>query len=279
MEQLVTPEWLHGQIGTPGLIVFDATFFLPSEHRDAAAEFRAAHIPGALFFDIGVVADPDTALPHMVPSAGRFQTLLRAMGVSDDSRVVFYDQKGVATSPRGWWLMGLFGHDRAAVLDGGLPGWVAAGYATEAGDALPRAPGTITARLRTSRLRSLGDMLDGSPALVPPLVIDARGAARFHGTEPEPRAGLPGGHMPGAVNIPSSTVTAGGRMLAPAELRRMFQAVGDDGTRPVVTSCGSGVTATVLTFARTVAGLPPGAVYDGSWTEWASQPDTVKEIG
>ncbi len=275
MDALVTPEWLHGQLGTPGLMVFDATFYLASEGRNAGAEFGAGHIPGALFFDIGAVADPDTALPHMVPSAGRFQSLMRTMGVSDDSRIVFYDQKGVATSPRGWWLLGLFGHDRVAVLDGGLPGWVAAGYATTAGAAAVPAPGSFMARLRASRLRGLGDMMDVSPALV----IDARGAARFHGTEPEPRPGLPGGHMPGAVNIPSTTVTAGGRMLPPDTLRRMFAAVGDDGSRPVVTSCGSGVTATVLTFARTVAGLPPGAVYDGSWTEWALQPDTIKEIG
>ena len=273
MEPLVTPEWLAGQLGTPGLMVFDATFYLAAEGRDARAEFRAAHIPAAQFFDIGIVADPDTTLPHMVPSAGRFQMLLRAMGVSDDTRVVFYDQKGVATSPRGWWLMGLFGHDRVAVLDGGLPGWVAAGHATEAGDAPVPAPGMFTARLRTDRLRGLGDMLDNAPALI----LDARSGARFTGAEPEPRPGLPGGHMPGARNIPSSSVATGGRMLPPAELRRIFEAVGDDGTRPVVTTCGSGVTATVLTFARTVAGLPPGAVYDGSWTEWALTPGMRKE--
>ena len=274
MDPLVTPEWLAGQFGTPGLMVFDATFYLASEGRDARAEFRAAHIPGGQFFDIGAVADPDTTLPHMVPSPGRFQTLLRAMGVSDDSRVVFYDQKGVATSPRGWWLMGLFGHDRVAVLDGGLPGWIAAGQPTQAGDAPVPAPGTLTARLRAGRLRGLGDMLDGPPALV----IDARSAARFTGAEPEPRPGLPGGHMPGASNIPSGSVAAGGRMLSPTELRQIFEAAGDDGTRPVITTCGSGVTATVLTFARTVAGLPPGAVYDGSWTEWALTPGTRKEI-
>jgi len=274
MDPLVTLEWLAGQIGTPGLMVFDATFYLASEGRDAKAEFRAAHIPGTQFFDISVVADPDTSLPHMVPSAGRFQTLLRMMGVSDDSRLVFYDQKGVATSPRGWWLMGLFGHDRVAVLDGGLPGWVAAGQPTESGDAPVPAPGTFTARLRADRLRGLGDMLDGAPALI----LDARSRGRFSGAEPEPRPGLPGGHMPGARNIPSSTVAAGGRMLPPANLRQIFEAAGDDGTRPVVTTCGSGITATVLTFARTVAGLPPGAVYDGSWTEWALTPGTRKEI-
>ena len=274
MDPLVTPEWLAGQIGTPGLMVFDATFYLASEGRDAGAEFRAAHIPGAQVFDVGVVADPDTTLPHMVPSAGRFQTLLRTMGVSDDGRLVFYDQKGVATSPRGWWLMGLFGHDQVAVLDGGLPGWIAAGQPTETGEAPVPTPGTFTARLRADRLRGLGDMLDGAPALI----FDARSGGRFSGAEPEPRPGLPGGHMPGARNIPSSTVSAGGRMLPPAHLRRIFEAAGDDGTRPVVTTCGSGITATVLTFARTVAGLPPGAVYDGSWTEWALTPGTRKEI-
>ena len=274
MTPLVDAAWV---VAHPDVLLFDATFYMPAEQRDAVAEFRTTHLPGAQFFDIGVYADPDTALPHMVPSAGRFERLMRAAGVSDSSRVVFYDQKGVATSPRGWWLMGLFGHDQVAVLDGGLPAWITAGLPVETGDAGLRPPGHFTARLRTGRLRGLGDMMAATPDGA--LVLDARSAGRFRGTEPEPRAGLPSGHMPGAGNIPSGTVTAGGRMLPPAELRALFTAAEDDGTRPVVTTCGSGVTATVLTFARTVAGLPPGAVYDGSWTEWASQPDTAKETG
>ena len=236
-------------------------------------EFRRAHIPGAQFFDVGAIADQDTDLPHMVPSPGRFEKLMRALGVSDDSITVFYDQKGITSAPRGWWLMGLFGHDRAAVLDGGLPAWIRAGGVTEAGDPARPAPGSFTATLRTARLRGLGDMLHTDE-----LVLDARIAGRFHGTTPEPRPGLPGGHIPGARNLPiASLMQPDGTLLPPAQLRQAFAAAGDDGRRTVVTSCGSGITATVLTLARVQAGLPAGAVYDGSWTEWASRPDTVKE--
>ncbi len=268
---LVTVAWLAGNL--QNVILFDASFYLPTEDKDPHAEYRRAHIPGARFFDIGVVADPDTDLPHMVPTAGRFERLMRQMGVSNDSMVVFYDQKGINSAPRGWWLMGLFGHDAAAVLDGGLPAWLRAGHAAEQGDPAPPPPGRFTATLRTRRLRGIGDMLD-----TPELVLDARAAGRFHGTTPEPRPGLPGGHIPGARNLPvTELMQPDGTLRPPDELRALFTAAGDDGTRPVVTSCGSGVTATVLTLARVQAGLPPGAVYDGSWTEWALCPDTVKE--
>ena len=273
MEPLVSTDWLAAALGAPDLVLFDASFYLPTEDKDAPALFEQAHIPGARFFDIGVVADQDTDLPHMVPSAGRFQRLLREMGVSDRSRVVFYDQKGINSAPRGWWLMGLFGHDRSAVLDGGLPKWRREGRPTEAGSPPLPPPGDFTATLRASRLRGIGDMLAGGE-----LVLDARTPGRFAGTAPEPRASLPAGHMPGARNLPfGGLLQADGTMLPPDALREAFAAAGDDGAHPVVTSCGSGVTATVLTLARARAGLPPGAVYDGSWTEWAGRPDTVKE--
>ena len=273
MDPLVSTEWLAGALGSPDLVLFDASFYLPAENKDPAALFTAAHIPGARFFDIGVVADPDTDLPHMVPSPGRFERLMRSMGVSDGSRVVFYDQKGINSAPRGWWMMGLFGHDRAAVLDGGLPKWLAEGRATEAGEPAPPTPGTFTATYRSARLRGIGDVMAGGE-----LVLDARTKGRFDGTLPEPRVTLPSGHIPGARNLPfGSLLQPDGTMLPPEALRQAFAAAGDDGARPVVTSCGSGVTATVLTLARTAAGLPPGAVYDGSWTEWAGRPDTQKE--
>ncbi len=273
MDPLVSTEWLEGALGSPDLVLFDASFYLPTENKDPAALFAAAHIPGARFFDIGEVADMDTDLPHMVPTPGRFERLMRAMGVSDQSRVVFYDQKGINSAPRGWWMMGLFGHDRAAVLDGGLPKWVAEGRVTESGTPPLPHPGTFTATFRAGRLRGIGDIMAGGE-----LVLDARTAGRFAGTAPEPRATLPSGHMPGARNLPfGSLLQADGTMLPPEALRQAFAAAGDDGARPVVTSCGSGVTACVLTLARTQAGLPPGAVYDGSWTEWAGRPDTTKE--
>ena len=275
MEPLVSVAWLAERFGSADLIVFDATKFLPNEGRDGKAEFATAHIPGARFFDIDVVADPETTLPHMAPSAGRFERLMGDMGVGNDSMLVFYDQKGIASSARGWWLMGLFGHDRVAVLDGGLPAWRRAGHPIETGPAQPVAAAQYRASLRAERLRGLGDMRRADPVRV---VIDARPAGRFAGTAPEPRPGLPSGHMPGSTSLPSTELLAAdGTMLSRPALRSRFAAAGVDGSRPVVTSCGTGVTAAILTLGLIQAGFDAGAVYDGSWTEWASHPDTIKE--
>lgn len=274
MDPLVTTEWLAGQLGAADLVVFDATKYLPGEGKDGAEEYAGAHIPGARFFDIDAIADPDTTLPHMVPSPGRFERLMGELGVSNASRVVFYDQKGIASSPRGWWMMGLFGHDQAFVLDGGLPKWQREGRPVEAGPPTPPKPVTFRASLRAARLRGIGDMLAGADDLV----LDARPAGRFTGAAPEPRAGLPSGHIPGSRNVPSAgLLRPDGTMLDPASLRAAFAAVGADGARSVVTSCGSGITATILSLGLLRAGLPQGAVYDGSWTEWAGRPDTMKE--
>ncbi len=273
MDPLISTDWLADQLGDPGLVVFDATKYLPGEGKDGAEEFVRAHVPGARFFDIDVIADPDTALPHMVPSPGRFERLMGELGVSNASRVVFYDQKGIASSPRGWWMMGLFGHDQAYVLDGGLPKWLREGRPSATGPAATPAPATFQAAFRATRLRGIGDMLAGGE-----LVLDARPSGRFAGSAPEPRAGLPSGHIPGSRNVPSSSLlNPDGTMLDPAALRASLAAAGADGTRPVVTSCGSGVTATILSLGLLRAGLPQGAVYDGSWTEWAGRPDTIKE--
>lgn len=275
MDPLVSTEWLAAQLDAPDLVIFDATYYLPTENKDAPALFRTAHIPRARFFDIGEIADPDTDLPHMVPTPGRFEKLVRALGVSNDSRIVFYDQKGLQSAARGWWMMGLFGHDQAAVLDGGLPKWLGEFRPTEAGPTTPPIPGTFTATHRPTRVRGLGDMIAPDPNRV---VLDARAAPRFAGTAPEPRPGLPSGHMPGSRNIPStSLLNPDGTMLPPDRLREIFAAQGADGTKPVVTSCGTGVTATILTLGMLRAGLPIGAVYDGSWTEWAGRPETIKE--
>ena len=272
MEPLVSTEWLARELASPDLVVFDATKYLPNEGRDGAALFAERHIPGARFFDIDRVADPDTPLPHMVPSPGRFERLMAELGVSNSSRIVFYDQKGIASSARGWWLMGLFGHDEAAVLDGGLPKWLAEGRPTEAG--APAATQFI-ASFRAGRLRGIGDMMTPDPGRI---VLDARPAGRFTGAAPEPRPSLPSGHMPGSRNVPStSLLNPDGTMLPPERLRAIFAEQGADGGKPVVTSCGTGVTATILTLGLLRAGLPMGAVYDGSWTEWAGRPDTVKE--
>ena len=276
-ETLVSTDWLAGRLGTPGLVVFDATMFLPTDGRDAVAEFLAAHIPGARRFDIDAIADPDTTLPHMVPTPGRFAKLIGALGVSNDSFVVFYDQKGLFSAARGWWLMGLFGHDRTAVLDGGLPKWVAEGKPVESGEAQPATPASFRPDFRASRLRGIGDML-ANLATSRELVVDARGAGRFTAQIPEPRAGMRSGHIPGAANLPFTELLAPDQTLLPSiVLRDRLAQAGVDGSRPVVTSCGSGVSACILTLAMVQAGLPPGAVYDGSWSEWGGRADTPLE--
>ncbi len=277
MSPLVSTAWVADALDDPQLRLFDASFFLPAEGRDAHAGFAAAHLPGARFFDIETVADPDTNLPHMVPSAGRFARLVGALGVGNASRVVFYDQKGLFSAARGWWLLRLFGHDRVAVMDGGLPKWLAEGRAVQSGEPGQATPATFVPGLRAARLRGLGDML-ANVASGEALVLDARAAGRFDASVAEPRPGMAGGHIPGARSLPHTTLLAPDQtMLAPELLRQRFAAVGADGSRPVVTSCGTGVTAAVLTLGLAVAGLPEGALYDGSWTEWGGRPDTPKE--
>ena len=257
--------------------MFDATEYLPTEPKDAVAEFHAAHIPGARLFDIDAIADAETDLPHMVPTPGRFARLIGALGVANDSFVVFYDQKGLFSAARGWWMMGLFGHDRAAVLDGGLPKWLAEQRPVESGEAAPATPAQFRPDFRAARLRGIGDML-ANVATPRELVLDARGAGRFTGQIPEPRAGMRSGHIPGAANLPFTELLAADQtLLPPVELRDRLALAGADGSRPVVTSCGSGVSACILTLAMVQAGLPPGAVYDGSWSEWGSRADTPVE--
>jgi thiosulfate/3-mercaptopyruvate sulfurtransferase len=274
MGPLVTTEWLAGELGTPGLVVFDATKYLPNEPKDGKTEYLRGHIPGARFFDIDLVADPDTDLPHMVPSPGRFARLMGELGVSNTSRVVFYDQKGLASAARGWWLMTLFGHDQAAVLDGGLPKWQRENRPMGDGQLGPPPAGHFIPDFRARRLRGIGDILR-NVASRDELVLDARAAGRFTGAVPEPRPGMRSGHIPGSVNLPyTDLLNPEGTFRSRAELRERFEAAGVDGAQPVVTSCGSGVTACILTLGLRLAGLPEGAVYDGSWTEWGGRADT-----
>jgi thiosulfate/3-mercaptopyruvate sulfurtransferase len=276
-DPLVTTTWLAEHLADSDLVVLDATLYLPNEDKDASAEYLAAHIPGARFFDIDHVADPDTDLPHMAPSAGRFARLVGELGVGNDSFCVFYDQRGIFSAARGWWLMGLFGHDRAAVLDGGLPAWRREGRELASGPAPAPQPGKFRPGLRVARVRGIGDMLANVTG-GGELVLDARATGRFTAHVPEPRAGVRGGHIPGAHNLPfTELLTPELTMLPPDALRARLAAAGVDGSRPVVTSCGSGVTATVITLAMAHAGLPVGAVYDGSWSEWGGRSDTPVE--
>jgi len=276
-QPLVTTAWLADNLSRSEVVVFDATKYLPNEPKDGLAEFRRAHIPGARFFDIDAVADADTDLPHMVPAPGRFAKLIGALGVGNDSFVVFYDQKGLASAARGWWTMGLFGHDGAAVLDGGLPKWLAEKRPVESGDPAPVVGKKFVPAYRPGRLRGVGDVLENVKTGAE-LVLDARAGPRFRGEVPEIRPGIRSGHIPGSHNLPYTELLAPDQtLLPPAELRARLAAAGVDGSRAVVTSCGSGVTATILTLAMTLAGLPAGAVYDGSWTEWGGRTDTPVE--
>jgi thiosulfate/3-mercaptopyruvate sulfurtransferase len=276
---LVSSEWLAQHLGKPGLVIFDATKYLPNEAKDGHAEFLKARIPSAQYFDIDAIADTDTDLPHMVPTPGRFAKLIAALGISNDSHVVFYDQKGLASAARGWWLMGLFGHDKAAVLDGGLPKWLKEGRAVEQGEAPPPVPGHFRPDYRAGRVRGIGDMLrnvdTGSEQ-----VLDARAAGRFIGATPEPRAGMRSGHIPGSISVPyTDLLRPDGTFLPAADVLRRFQSAGVDGEKPLVTSCGSGVTACILTLGLRIAGYREGSVYDGSWTEWGGRADTPIAVG
>jgi thiosulfate/3-mercaptopyruvate sulfurtransferase len=277
MGPLVTTQWLADEIGKPDLAIFDATKYLPNEDKDGKTEFLKAHIPGARYFDIDEVADPDTDLPHMVPSPGRFGRLMGAMGLSNATRIVFYDQKGLASAARGWWLMGLFGHDQAAVLDGGLPKWLREARPVQAGAPAAPTPAAFLPEFRATRLRGVGDVMR-NVASQSELVLDARAAGRFTGATPEPRAGMRSGHIPGSENVPyTDLLNADGTFRPVTDLKARFARAGVDGSLPVVTSCGSGVTACILTLGLRLAGLPEGAVYDGSWTEWGGRTDTPVE--
>jgi len=272
MNPLITPAELLARLDDPNTIVLDATLAPPGSTADPYANFLAQHIPGALFFDIEELSDYATNLPHMLPTPADFAHAMSALGVSDTANIVVYEQTGVFSAPRAWWTLRTFGAPNVQILDGGLQAWLTANLPTQSGP-VERMRATFHPTFNPNAVvdfPQLQNLLQQNAQ-----ILDARSAARFHGTAPEPRPNLPSGHMPGALNLPFTHLVADGRLKPADELRALFTAAGIDLDRPVTTTCGSGVTAAVLLFGLQIAGATDLTLYDGSWAEYAQHPEAT----
>ena len=278
-QDVVSADWLAEHLDDDDLRIVDATWFLPSIDRDGAEEYLAGHIPGAVFWDIDAIADPSTSLPHMLPDPLSFMAAMEGLGIGDDTMVVVYDSHGLMTAARPWWMLRHFGHDRVAVLDGGLPNWLAEGRPLTVDAPAPR-EARFSAGPRPRTLRSLLEvhhlLETGGEQLV-----DARSVGRFNGNELEPRPNCRSGHMPGAINLPFNLLLDPDTkcLLPPDQLRSVLAEAGIDPARKITTTCGSGVTACVLALGMRLAGCEFVAVYDGSWSEWGTRDDVPVETG
>jgi thiosulfate/3-mercaptopyruvate sulfurtransferase len=265
---VVETDWLATHLGAPDLVVLDGSWHLPTAARDARAEYEAEHIPGALFFDIDELSDERSPLPHMLPSTVKFASRMKKMGIGDGMRIVVYDTVGLYSAARVWWTFRVMGHEDVAVLNGGLKKWKAEGRPVTSEPPSARSSRHFTPRFNASLVRDLGDMkvlLANGAAQI----ADARGPGRFSGAEPEPRPGMRSGHIPGARNVPyGMLLNADGTLKSAAELRQVFKTQGIDPAKPVVTTCGSGITAAILSLGLALVGQPESALYDGSWVEW-----------
>ena len=275
---LVSTEWLGERLNAPDVRILDASIYLPTDGRNGRELYEEEHIPGARYFDIDDIADDHSPLPHMLPPVEKFVSRMRGLGIGDGHRVVVYDQQGIYSSARVWWMFRLFGHHDVAVLDGGLPKWKTEGRPVDNEPVDPRER-HFTARRNAAMVRDVTQMAR-AVKLRDEQIVDARAAARFRGEGEEPRKGLRSGHIPGSRSLPFTELLNEDKTMKDAdELRAAFEATGVDLTKPVVTTCGSGVTAAVLTLALHRLGHSRNALYDGSWVEWGAYPDLAVETG
>ncbi|MCK5423978.1 MAG: 3-mercaptopyruvate sulfurtransferase [Emcibacter sp.] len=271
---LVSTEWLKEHLSAPDIRIVDATWHMPGDVRNASSEYREAHIPGAVFFDIDEICDLDNPLPHMLPSAEKMSSRMRKLGIGDGNRVIVYDNSDVRSAARVWFMLKAFGLWDVAILDGGFQKWKEERREIEDIPPIPRMR-HFTARFNNTRVRDLEHMMENL-GTAREQVVDARPPGRFSGSDPEPRAEMKSGAIPGSCNVFFRTLlnTQDGTFKSPDEIRGIFEAAGLNLQKPIITSCGSGITASVLMLGLYLIGHQQTALYDGSWSEWGSHPDT-----